>query len=159
MTFLTQMISRPCQASGPKVVGLTWFSHGMLPSQASAFYCLRLRSTPLFQIRHQQFSKATKSRLGFMEKLVESLLEIAQASGCSDLAECRKVVQAAAEQHRSLIFSILDLKLVDKTAFLQGVSKWLEIPWWDEPITSVAGPLREKIPAKTALRYHVVPCA
>ena len=85
-------------------------------------------------------------------ELIESLLEIAQASGCSDLAACRSVVQAAAEQHRSLIFSILELKLVDETAFLKGVSKWLEIPWWDEPITGVAGPLREKIPAKTALR-------
>jgi general secretion pathway protein E len=90
-------------------------------------------------------------------ELVESLLDIAQASGCSDLAECRKVVQAAAGEHRSLIFAILELKLVDETAFLKGVSKWLEIPWWDEPITGVAGPLREKIPAKTALRYHVVP--
>ena len=33
----------------------------------------------------------------------------------------------------------------------------MEIPWWSEPVTGVPGPLREKVPAKTALRYQVVP--
>jgi general secretion pathway protein E len=94
---------------------------------------------------------------GGLSGLVESLMEIAEASGCSDLVACRSIVQAAAEEHRSLICSILELKLVDETAFLKGVSSWLEIPWWDEPITGVLGPLREKIPAKIALRHHVVP--
>jgi general secretion pathway protein E len=89
--------------------------------------------------------------------LVESLVEIAKASGCSDLPACRKIVQAAAEEQRSLISSILELKLVDETAFLKGVGRWLDIPWWGEPITGVLGPLREKVPAKTALRYRVVP--
>jgi general secretion pathway protein E len=89
--------------------------------------------------------------------LVEKLIDIAKDSGCTDLTACRKIVQAAIEEQRSLIFSILELKLVDETAFLKGVSGWLKIPWWDEPITSVSAPLREKVPAKTALRYHVVP--
>jgi general secretion pathway protein E len=89
--------------------------------------------------------------------LIESLIEIAAASGCSDLAACRSSVQAAAQEQRSFISSILGLQLVDETEFLKGVGRWLEIPWWDEPITGVPGPLREKVPAKTALRYHVVP--
>src|ERR1700737_2035057 len=55
------------------------------------------------------------------------------------------------------LFLGLDFKLVDETVFLKGVSRWLEIPWWSEPINGVPGPLREKVPAKTALRYHVVP--
>jgi general secretion pathway protein E len=89
--------------------------------------------------------------------LVEPLIEIAKASGCSDLATCRNIVHAAAEEQRSLICSILESKLVDEIGFLKGVSRWLEIPWWNEPITSVPGPLREKVPARIALRYHVVP--
>jgi general secretion pathway protein E/type IV pilus assembly protein PilB len=89
--------------------------------------------------------------------LVEPLIEIAKASGCSDLATCRNIVHAAAEEQRSLIGSILESKLVDEIGFLKGVSRWLEIPWWNEPITSVPGPLREKVPAKVALRYHVAP--
>src|SRR5580704_17993282 len=90
-------------------------------------------------------------------ELVGTLTELAKASGCADLAGCRSIVQAAAEEQRSLIYSVLDSKLVDETVFLKGVSRWLEIPWWSEPIIGVPGPLREKVPAKTALRYHVVP--
>jgi general secretion pathway protein E len=90
-------------------------------------------------------------------ELIGTLTELAKASGCADLAGCRSIVQAAAEEQRSLIYSVLDSKLVDETVFLKGVSRWLEIPWWSEPIIGVPGPLREKVPAKTALRYHVLP--
>jgi general secretion pathway protein E/type IV pilus assembly protein PilB len=87
----------------------------------------------------------------------EPLVEIAKASGCSDLDACREVVRAAVEEQRSLVQAILDSRLVEETAFLKGVGRWLDIPWWNEPITSVAAPLREKVPARTALRYRVVP--
>ena len=40
---------------------------------------------------------------------------------------------------------------------MKAVSRCLDIPWWDEPITGVAAPLRERVPARTALRYRVVP--
>jgi len=89
--------------------------------------------------------------------LVEPLIEIAKANGCTDLEACRKAVRSAAEEQRSLIQSILDSRLVDETGFLKGVSRWLEIPWWNEPITGIPAPLREKVPARTALRYRVVP--
>src|ERR1700730_7132180 len=87
----------------------------------------------------------------------EPLVEIAKASACSDLDACRECVRAAAEEQRSVIQAILDSRSVDETEFLKGVSRWLDIPWWNEPITGVAAPLREKVPAKTALRYRVVP--
>jgi general secretion pathway protein E len=89
--------------------------------------------------------------------LVEPLIEIAKANGCADADACRKIVGAAAEEQRSLIHSILESKLVDEAGFLKGVGRWLEIPWWNEPITGVPTSLREKVPAKTALRYRVVP--
>jgi general secretion pathway protein E len=89
--------------------------------------------------------------------LVEPLIEIAKANGCADADACRKIVGAAAEEQRSLIHSILESKLVDEAGFLKGVGRWLEIPWWTEPITGVPTSLREKVPAKTALRYRVVP--
>jgi general secretion pathway protein E len=89
--------------------------------------------------------------------VVEPLVEIAKASGCSDLDACREVVRVAAEEQRSVVHAILDSRLVEETAFLKGVGCWLDIPWWNEPITSVAAPLREKVPARTALRYRVVP--
>jgi general secretion pathway protein E len=89
--------------------------------------------------------------------LVEPLIEIAKANGCADLEACRKIVRSAAEDQRSLIQAILESRLVDETGFLKGVSRWLEIPWWNEPITTVPASLREKVPARTALRYRVVP--
>jgi general secretion pathway protein E len=89
--------------------------------------------------------------------LAEPLIEIAKANGCADSEACRVIVRTAAEEQRSLIQSILDSRLVDETGFLKGVGRWLEIPWWNEPITGVAAPLREKVPAKTALRYRVIP--
>jgi general secretion pathway protein E len=89
--------------------------------------------------------------------LVEPLIEIAKANGCADLEACRKLLRAAAEEQRSLIQSVLESRLVDESGFLKGVSRWLEIPWWNEPITGVPTALREKVPAKTALRYRVVP--
>jgi general secretion pathway protein E len=89
--------------------------------------------------------------------LVEPLIEIAKGNGCADTEACRQIVQAAAEEQRSLIHSILESRLVDETGFLKGVSRWLEIPWWNEPITGVPASLREKVPARTALRYRVLP--
>jgi general secretion pathway protein E len=89
--------------------------------------------------------------------LVEPLIEIAKGNGCADTEACRQIVQAAAEEQRSLIQSILESRLVDETGFLKGVSRWLEIPWWNEPITGVSASLREKVPARTALRYRVLP--
>lgn len=89
--------------------------------------------------------------------LAEPLIEIATENGCADPEACRKIVRAAVEEQRSLIHSILDSRLVDEVGFLKGMSRWLEIPWWNEPITGVSAPLREKVPARTALRYRVVP--
>jgi general secretion pathway protein E len=89
--------------------------------------------------------------------LAEPLIEIATENGCGDPEACRKVIRGAMEEQRSLIHSILDSRLVDEAGFLKGISRWLEIPWWNEPITGVSAPLREKVPARTALRYRVVP--
>ena len=85
-----------------------------------------------------------------------ALLEIAKASQCVDLEQFSQTLQDATDEQRSLIRSVLDAQLVDEIAFLRGVSQWLELPWWKEPVATVAAPLRQKVPAKVALRYHVV---
>jgi general secretion pathway protein E len=90
-------------------------------------------------------------------QLIATLLDIAKASRCSDLQGCGKVLQLASEQQHSLVRAVLDSKLVDENDFLRGISQWLNIPWWNEPITTVSAPLRDKVPARTALRYHLVP--
>jgi general secretion pathway protein E len=89
--------------------------------------------------------------------VIDTLLRIARDSQCADIGACQTLLQSAAEDQRSLVRSVLDSKLVDETKFLRGVSEWLAIPWWDKELTSVPGQLREKVPARLALRYHVVP--
>jgi len=89
--------------------------------------------------------------------LLEPLLEIAKSSHCLDLDFCRQTLTAAVDEQRSLIGSVLDAKLVDESEFLKGVSEWLQIPWWNPPITTVSAPLREKVPARVALRHHLIP--
>jgi type II secretory ATPase GspE/PulE/Tfp pilus assembly ATPase PilB-like protein len=89
--------------------------------------------------------------------VIQNLLKIALDSHCSDRNTCERVLHGATEDQKSLIRSILDAGLVDETKFLRAVSGWLGIPWWEENIASVAAPLREKIPARLALRHQVVP--
>jgi len=89
--------------------------------------------------------------------VIDTLLKIARNSQCTDVTACQTILESAAEAQRSLVRSVLDSKLVDETQFLHGISDWLQIPWWDKALTSVPGQLREKVPARLALRYHVVP--
>jgi general secretion pathway protein E len=89
--------------------------------------------------------------------VIDTLLKIARESQCTDVGACQIALESAAEGQRSLVRSVLDSKLVDETQFLRGISDWLRIPWWDKVLTSVPGQLREKVPARLALRYHVVP--
>jgi general secretion pathway protein E len=89
--------------------------------------------------------------------VIDTLLKIARDSQCADMGACQMALESASESQRSLVRSVLDSKLVDETQFLRGISEWLRIPWWDKVLTSVPGQLREKVPARLALRYHVVP--
>ena len=89
--------------------------------------------------------------------MIQNLLKIARDSHCTDVRACEEILQGAAEDQRSLIRSILDARVVDEAKFLRAVSGWLGIPWWEEAINSVAAPLREKIPARLALRHQIVP--
>lgn len=89
--------------------------------------------------------------------MIQNLLKIARDSHCTDVRACEEILQGAADDQRSLIRALLDARVVDEAKFLRAVSNWLGIPWWEEAINSVAAPLREKIPARHALRHQVVP--
>jgi general secretion pathway protein E/type IV pilus assembly protein PilB len=68
-----------------------------------------------------------------------------------------KSLREASAQQRSLISALLDEKTVDETRLMQAVGEWLKIPWHDEPMVSIAAPLREKFPPWLALRHHLFP--
>ncbi|MBV9490507.1 MAG: hypothetical protein JO069_12400, partial [Verrucomicrobia bacterium] len=77
--------------------------------------------------------------------LLESLSEIALASHCGDLPRFREITREASEDQRSFVRTILDSRLVDEAEFLHRLAQWLEIPWWNQLITTVSAPLREKV--------------
>lgn len=89
--------------------------------------------------------------------LVDHLLGLAKQSDCRNEEECEKALNLAAEQQRSLISALLDENLVDETKFLNSLCEWLGTPYWQEPVNAVAAPLREKVPARIALRHQVLP--
>ena len=66
-------------------------------------------------------------------------------------------LREAAASQKSLVATVLDGKLADETPFLQGVAGWLKMPWWGESLETISAPLRDKIPARLALRHRVVP--
>ena len=89
--------------------------------------------------------------------LIEPLTRVALDSHCGDAEECRTALRDAASQQKSLVATVLDGKLADETPFLQGVASWLKMPWWGESLETISAPLRDKVPARLALRHRVVP--
>lgn len=89
--------------------------------------------------------------------LVDQLLTLAQKANCRNAEECEKALKLAAEQQRSLVGAVLDENLVEENKFLQAICEWLGLAYWQTPVTAVAAPLREKVPARIALRHQVLP--
>ena len=89
--------------------------------------------------------------------MLDELLKIAESSGCTDLGHCRQVLLQAIDEQRSTVRAVLDARIVPEGEFLRRLSEWLEIPWWQEPLVSVAAPLREKVLARVAVRCQIVP--
>ncbi|HEY5752436.1 MAG TPA: GspE/PulE family protein [Chthoniobacterales bacterium] len=89
--------------------------------------------------------------------LVEPLTRLAVQSRCENPDACETALREAAFQQKSLVAAVLDEKLADETPFLKGVANWLQIPWWEESLDTVAAPLRDKIPARLALRHRIIP--
>ncbi|MBX7158299.1 MAG: GspE/PulE family protein [Verrucomicrobiae bacterium] len=89
--------------------------------------------------------------------LVNELLTLAQQANCRSTEECEKALKLAAEQQRSLVGAVLDENLVEENKFLQAICEWLGLTYWQTPVTAIAAPLREKVPARIALRHQVLP--
>ena len=89
--------------------------------------------------------------------MLDEILKIAESSGCTDLEHCRQVLGQAIDEQRSAVRAVLDARIVPEGEFLRRLSEWLEIPWWQEPLVSVAAPLRERVLARVAVRCQIVP--
>ncbi len=89
--------------------------------------------------------------------LLNTFREFAVQSDCSDLAACEKVLEEASSQQRSLIEALLDRNLVEERNFLFLIAKAFGFDWRDECPSRISTTLRDLIPVRVALRYHLLP--
>ncbi len=90
---------------------------------------------------------------------MDQLSELAGESGCEDLEGFQQSLGQAASQQRSLVVAALDHVNVDETRFLEGLSTWMGVPWWDQAVLEIPSALRTKFPARIALRHQLLPVA
>jgi general secretion pathway protein E len=88
--------------------------------------------------------------------LVQDLAQMALPIEGGDPTPYEQALTEAASQQRSLVGTLIEEGLVDETRFLMALSTWLDVLWWDEPVM-MPPQLRDKFPARLALRYHLLP--
>jgi len=84
--------------------------------------------------------------------LAQSLLQLAQQSGAKDLPVCEKAVVDASVEQRSMVNALLETGQVDEKVFAHKLGESLGLPVWEGEIPPIPAPLREKFPARIALR-------
>lgn len=87
----------------------------------------------------------------------QPLLKLALQNGKADSVSVEPILEEANVQQRSMITSLIDEEMVDEVPFLKGISHWLGIPWIDQTNLAIPAPLREKVPARIALRHQILP--
>ena len=89
--------------------------------------------------------------------LAESLVELAQQSGAKDLPVCEKALADASAEQRSMVNALLETGQVDEKVFAHKLGESLGLPVWQGEIPPIPAPLREKFPARIALRHRLLP--
>jgi general secretion pathway protein E/type IV pilus assembly protein PilB len=89
--------------------------------------------------------------------LRQTLVQLAEQSGAKDLPACEQAVAAAATDQRSMISALLDTGQVDEKVFAQKLGEKLGLPVWSDEIPPIPAPMREKFPARIALRHRLLP--
>ncbi|MDD5261125.1 MAG: GspE/PulE family protein [Methylacidiphilales bacterium] len=89
--------------------------------------------------------------------LQQQLADLARQSGCEDGAALSDHLQKAVAMQKSLVTAVLDSDLVEEERFISGMAGLFGIPCKDEVLPAIPAALRDKFPARIALRYHLLP--
>lgn len=89
--------------------------------------------------------------------LANHLFELAKVSRCENEQETRAALDSAVAVQGSLIRALYDSQLVDENQFVEHLSQWLGLPVWTEWVEALSAELRELVPARLALRHHLLP--
>lgn len=87
----------------------------------------------------------------------DKILDLCEIAGANNPEKNRTTMMDAAQQQQSIIRALLEIEGIDEKKFLSGLSTITGFPWYENNVDSVPAPLREKIPARIALRYHLCP--
>ena len=89
--------------------------------------------------------------------LTTALLDLAKQAGAKDMPTCTKAMAEAAVEQRSMVNALLETGQVDEKVFAQKLGESLGLPVWQGEIPPIPAPLRDKFPAKIALRHRLLP--
>lgn len=92
-----------------------------------------------------------------MTGLVEEMVRLATDAGNGPVPQVAAVVREALDAQVSPVGAVLDSGLVSEEVWLARLAGWLGMPWWGGRELTVPGSLRDRVPARVALRFKVLP--
>lgn len=87
--------------------------------------------------------------------IAQELRKLALASHCTNPEALNQLLENA-QIKRPLVSKILEEKIVEEEAFLQGLAQLLGLPWWHNVSFILTTSLRENFPAKIALKHQIL---
>ena len=92
--------------------------------------------------------------------MMELLIAPARRTGCDDLANLGKVIEASSLRQRSPLDDILDANIVDEEKYLRELAHDIGMTWLESiPAVEYPLPLRELCGPRIALRHRLLPIA
>ncbi|MEY5062939.1 MAG: hypothetical protein RLZZ112_903 [Verrucomicrobiota bacterium] len=89
--------------------------------------------------------------------LGETLVQLAEQAGAKDLVACSRAVQDASQAQKPLVTALLETGQVDEKIFTRKLGAEFGIPVWEQDLPPIPAPLKEKFPARIALRHRLFP--
>ena len=89
--------------------------------------------------------------------LGKTLVHIAEQAGAKDLVACARAVEEAAQAQKPVVTALLEIGQVDEKVFTRKLGAELGMPVWEEELPPIPAPLKEKFPARIALRHRLFP--
>ena len=89
--------------------------------------------------------------------LGERLVQLAEEAGAKDLVSCSQAVREASQSQKPVVTALLETGQVDEKIFARKLGAELGMPVWDQELPPIPAPLKEKFPARIALRHRLFP--
>lgn len=92
-----------------------------------------------------------------MIQLRQTLVQLAEQAGAKDLTACSRAVQEASQIQKPVVTALLETGQIDEKLFARKLGDELGMPVWDQDLPPIPAPLKDKFPARIALRHRLFP--